>query len=104
MQLELVKNPDIAATLGARKKAGQILVGFALETIDEETHALKKLEAKNLDLIVLNSLRDAGAGFAGDSNKVTLYGKDKKSRTFALKSKHEVAGDIVRAMIPLLLT
>lgn len=104
MQLELVKNPDIAATLGARKKAGQILVGFALETNNEEAHALKKLEAKNLDLIVLNSLRDAGAGFAGDSNKVTLYGKDKKSRTFALKSKHEVAGDIVRAMIPLLLT
>lgn len=65
MQLELVKNPDIAATLGARKKAGQILVGFALETNNEEAHALKKLEAKNLDLIVLNSLRDAGAGFAG---------------------------------------
>jgi phosphopantothenoylcysteine decarboxylase / phosphopantothenate---cysteine ligase len=104
MQLELVKNPDIAATLGARKRAGQILVGFALETNNEEAHALKKLEAKNLDLIVLNSLRDAGAGFAVDSNKVTLYGKDKKSRTFALKSKQEVAGDIVRAMIPLLLT
>lgn len=104
MQLELVKNPDIAATLGARKKTGQILVGFALETHNEEVHALKKLEAKNLDLIVLNSLRDAGAGFAGDANKITIYGKDKKSRTFALKSKHEVAGDIVSAMIPLLLT
>jgi phosphopantothenoylcysteine decarboxylase/phosphopantothenate--cysteine ligase len=104
MQIDLVKNPDIAATLGARKRTGQILVGFALETNNEEEHALKKLDAKNLDLIVLNSMRDAGAGFAGDSNKITIYGKDKKSRTFALKSKYEVADDIVKAMIPLLLT
>lgn len=93
--LELKKTTDIAATLGSRKQPGQWMMGFALETENEHANAVKKLQAKNLDWIVLNSLRDAGAGFGHDTNKITVIDKDERSHEFALKSKHEVAGDLV---------
>lgn len=98
LTLTLTKTDDIAATLGKRKRNGQILVGFALETENEETNALKKLESKNFDLIVLNSLKDSGAGFGHDTNKVTIL-DGKKKVAFELKSKRQVAEDIVRAII-----
>lgn len=98
LTLALTQTHDIAATLGKRKHNGQILVGFALETNAEEANALKKLKSKNFDLIVLNSLNDQGAGFGHDTNKVTLLdGRSKKD--LPLKSKKEVAGDIVQAII-----
>lgn len=93
--IELVKNPDIAKTLGEAKRQGQILVGFALETDHEETNAQGKLASKHLDMIVLNSLRDAGAGFGTDTNKVTIYTADGRALPFCMKSKAEVAGDIL---------
>lgn len=95
LKLELVKNPDIAATLGQRKKPGQLLVGFALETDNELANAQSKLEKKNFDLIVLNSLQDQGAGFNYDTNKITIIGKGNKIRDFELKSKPAVAEDIL---------
>ncbi len=97
--IELTRTPDIAASLGKMKNNGQILVGFALETESEEENALKKLESKNMDLIVLNSLNNPGAGFGHDTNKVTIIDRDKKTRTFELKSKRAVARDIVNAVI-----
>ena len=100
--LELVKTTDILATLGKSKRNGQILVGFALETQDEETNAQDKLHRKNLDFIVLNSMRDEGAGFAGDTNKVTIIGKNGDKEVFGLKSKEEVAKDICSRVIRLL--
>lgn len=93
--LRLVENPDIAAALGGKKRAGQILVGFALETEREADHATDKLRRKNLDAIVLNSLRDAGAGFGTDTNKVTIISADGTSTPYPLKSKSEVAADVV---------
>lgn len=96
--LTLVPTDDIAKTLGQRKRAGQLLVGFALETENEEANALKKLETKNFDLIVLNSLNDPGAGFGYDTNKVTIL--DGKQKIVSdLKSKKAVAADIVEAII-----
>lgn len=95
MHLELVKTVDIAATLGRSKQPGQVLVGFALETNDEETNALAKLEKKNLDFIVLNSLRDAGAGFGHDTNKIAILRRDGSKTAFDLKTKTAVAEDIV---------
>lgn len=94
--IELVKNPDIAATLGARKRAGQTLVGFALETDEADTNARKKLAAKRLDKIVVNSLADAGAGFGTDTNLVTIIDAATGNATrFPLKAKREVAADIL---------
>ena len=94
MTLELEANPDIAYTLGRMKGEGQVMAGFALETNDGEENARKKLEKKNLDFIVLNSLEDKGAGFACDTNKVTVI--DRKDKTvYPLKSKKSVAKDIV---------
>ncbi len=93
--IELVKNPDIAATLGKQKRPGQALVGFALETDDEQTNAIDKMGRKNLDMIVLNSLRDPGAGFQTDTNKVTIFNRDGSSKSFDLKPKSEVASDIL---------
>ena len=93
--LSLVPNTDIAAALGQIKKASQILIGFALETNDEESNALKKMAKKNLDYIVLNSLQDEGAGFQYDTNKVSIICKDGTKKDFALKSKKEVASDII---------
>lgn len=97
--LELEPTPDIAAELGKQKQAGQLLVGFALETQDESCNALSKLKKKNLDLIVLNSLRDPGAGFGGDTNKVTMIDRHEQFYHYDLKSKREVAGDIVDRVI-----
>lgn len=94
--IELVQNPDIAATLGAAKKPGQILVGFALETNDARRHGAEKLTRKHLDMIVVNSLADKGAGFATDTNKVTvLYADGQPAEAFELKSKGAVAADII---------
>jgi len=93
--LKLKPTADIASTLGSKKHSGQILVGFALETNDEVVNAKKKLEKKNLDFIVLNSLNDSGAGFGYDTNKVTIIDNKGNSDTFELKSKTEVASDIV---------
>lgn len=95
MTIELVKNPDIAATLGQQKKPDQVLIGFALETENAEANAQSKLERKNLDYIVLNSLRDPGAGFGTDTNKVSIFGADNKVVHFELKSKEAVARDII---------
>jgi len=102
--LELVKNPDIAASLGKIKNGKQVLVGFALETNNEVENANKKLESKNLDFIVLNTMNDPGAGFGGDTNKVTLIRKDQPSKEFPLKSKIEVANDIADELEALLLS
>jgi phosphopantothenoylcysteine decarboxylase/phosphopantothenate--cysteine ligase len=95
MVLELARTVDIAATLGRQKRPGQLLVGFALETDQENAHARLKLDKKNLDFIVLNSLRDAGAGFGHDTNKITILDREGHTREFPLKSKTEVARDIV---------
>jgi phosphopantothenoylcysteine decarboxylase/phosphopantothenate--cysteine ligase len=92
--IEMVKTKDIALELGKRKKPGQVLVGFALETNDEIQNAKEKLKKKNLDLIVLNSLNDPGAGFQYDTNKVTLLDKSGNMTILELKSKAEVAVDI----------
>lgn len=99
--ITLVKNPDIAATLGARKHEGQILVGFALETDHELDNAAGKMQRKNLDMIVLNSLRDQGAGFGTDTNKVTILRADGSRTDFGLKSKSAVAKDVVDSIIGL---
>lgn len=99
--MELVKNPDIAATLGARKRPGQILTGFALETDNEMANARQKLAKKNLDMIVLNSLADKGAGFGTDTNKVSILTADTVTEV-PLKSKTEVAGDILDRITELL--
>ncbi len=95
MTIELVKNPDIAATLGASKNAQQLLVGFALETNNAMENAQQKLIKKNLDFIVLNSLQDPGAGFNHDTNKITIIDRDNKRSEFELKSKALVAEDIL---------
>lgn len=96
--LTLTANPDIAASLGEMKKTHQLIIGFALETNDEEANAIKKLEKKNLDFIVLNSLQDKGAGFGHDTNKVTILSRDGGKRSFGLKSKKEVAKDIINTV------
>ncbi len=94
-ELTLVPTQDIAAELGRRKTSKQVLVGFALETQNEETNAQHKLEKKNLDYIVLNSLRTEGAGFGHDTNQVTIFSRKGTSQHFPLKSKEEVARDII---------
>ncbi len=101
--IELVKTTDIAALVGKMKKPNQILVGFALETNDEIENAQKKLKGKNLDLIVLNSLNDEGAGFGFDTNKIIIISsKDNNLRQYELKKKAEVAADIVNEIVTLL--
>ncbi|WP_338789916.1 bifunctional phosphopantothenoylcysteine decarboxylase/phosphopantothenate--cysteine ligase CoaBC [Bernardetia sp. MNP-M8] len=98
MVIELTKNPDIAATIGAKKQSSQFLVGFALETNNELENAQSKLKKKNLDMIVLNSLQEKGAGFGHDTNKISII--DSKGKTdFELKSKTEVAQDILKTII-----
>lgn len=99
MSLRLVKNPDIAATLASVKREGQLFVGFALETDNAHANALGKLRKKNLDMVVLNSLQDKGAGFGTDTNKVTILRKDGTERSFPLKSKREVAADIIAEIL-----
>ena len=99
LTLELVKNLDIAATLGQRKRAEQFAVGFALETTNELAHAQDKLHRKNFDLIVLNSLRDAGAGFGHDTNKVTVLDAAGQIVNFELQSKADVARGLVSLIL-----
>ena len=96
MTIELVKNPDILKTMGQQKQH-QFLVGFALETNNEEEHAKAKLEKKNLDMIVLNSLRDEGAGFKNSTNKIKII-THQDLVEFNLKSKDDVAKDILDFM------
>ncbi len=95
MSLELVPTGDIAAAIGQRRRPEGVLVGFALETDHEEDNALGKLRRKNLDMIVLNSMQDKGAGFGTDTNKVTVFYRDGHRQVLPLKSKTEVASDIV---------
>lgn len=97
-QIELTKTVDILAHLGQKKAATQSLVGFALETNNELENALGKLKRKNLDFIVLNSMQDKGAGFAHDTNKITIIDRDGNKNEFALKSKTEVAKDLCQVI------
>lgn len=99
LTIELVKNPDIAASLGREKSRGQLTVGFALETQQGEANARSKLVRKNLDLVVLNTLEDEGAGFGHDTNRITIIGPDNKTRRFELKTKTAVAEDILDAIV-----
>ncbi|MEM0993083.1 MAG: bifunctional phosphopantothenoylcysteine decarboxylase/phosphopantothenate--cysteine ligase CoaBC [Bacteroidota bacterium] len=101
MTLELERTKDIAQALGQVKQSNQILVGFALETNNELANAHSKLIRKNFDFIVLNSLRDQGAGFAHDTNKITILHRDERTLSFDLKSKMAVAQDIVGEMVQL---
>ena len=97
--VSLTKTTDILKTLGSIKTDKQVLIGFALETNNEKEYALQKLQTKNADLIVLNSLQDAGAGFGHDTNKITIFDKTGKAYPFGIKSKKEVAKDIVNTII-----
>ena len=99
LSLQLAKTKDILASLGKIKQPGQTLIGFALETTDEVNNATKKLEAKNADMIVLNSLRDEGAGFGHDTNKTTLLTRDGKKISLPLQSKKEMAVAIVHHIL-----
>lgn len=98
LTLTLKPTKDIAAELGRTKRPGQLLVGFALETDNEEANALEKLRRKNLDMIVLNSLRDAGAGFGVDTNRITVFTADGTKTTYPLESKTAAAAHIVDMM------
>lgn len=97
--IELEPTKDIAAELGRMKTADQKLVGFALETDNEEINAQHKLQKKNLDFIVLNSLKDKGAGFGHDTNKITIINKIGDKKVFPLKPKNEVAKDIIDELL-----
>ncbi len=99
LKIELERTKDIAASLGRIKTKDQLLIGFALETNNEMEFAQKKLTKKNFDFIVLNSLQDKGAGFKGNTNKITIIRKDNKIKNFELKSKDEVANDIVHEIL-----
>lgn len=99
LSLELVKNPDILAWAGENKRSDQVLVGFALETNNAIENAVSKLTKKNLDLIIVNTLEDDGAGFAHDTNRIAILDVHNKITKFELKSKSEVASDIVEYMI-----
>lgn len=100
--ISLSPTTDILAALGKKKKKGQILIGFALETDDGMASAKKKIRKKNLDAIVLNTLRDKGAGFGTETNKITILTRNNKTIKFGLKPKTEVAGDIVEFIIKLI--
>lgn len=97
--LQLTKTKDILKSLGEKKREDQVLVGFALETNDEETNARKKLQTKNADIIVLNSLKDEKAGFGKDTNKVTVFFRNGEERRFEAKNKEDVAKDIIDCII-----
>ncbi len=99
LDISLTSTKDILAELGKQKHKEQILVGFALETENEIPNAIRKLESKNMDMIVLNSLQDKGAGFGYNTNKVTIIDRDKKITEFGLKPKSEVAEDIVSYIV-----
>jgi len=100
--IQLKPTKDIAAEMGRRKSAGQVLVGFALETNNEMEHARLKLEKKNLDLVVLNSMQDSGAGFGTDTNRVTMIDRLGNIDKYELKPKVQVAGDLVQRVLKIL--
>ncbi len=102
LNIELVKTKDILMAMGEKKKPGQILVGFALETDNELENAREKLKRKNLDMIVLNSMNDKGAGFGSDTNKVTLLFKDNTIRNVPLMTKDLVADEILVSLLNLM--
>jgi phosphopantothenoylcysteine decarboxylase/phosphopantothenate--cysteine ligase len=102
LTIELAKTKDILKSLGQMKRNGQILAGFALETTNERDYALGKLQSKNADLIVLNSLNDEGAGFGHDTNKVTIFEKSGNEIAYDRKPKQQVAKDIVDRIVNLL--
>ncbi len=99
LSLQLIKTKDILAALGQQKKNGNFLAGFALETENEKENALKKLKTKNADMIILNSLKDANAGFGFDTNKVSVFFADETSVELELASKKEIANKIVELII-----
>lgn len=99
LELELIRNPDIAALLGARKRVDQFFVGFALESTAGLEEAQRKMEKKHFDAIVLNSLQDPGAGFAHETNKVTLFDREGTIEAYELKSKEAVARDIANFIL-----
>ncbi|MEO6669936.1 MAG: bifunctional phosphopantothenoylcysteine decarboxylase/phosphopantothenate--cysteine ligase CoaBC [Ferruginibacter sp.] len=101
LTINLQKTKDILKALGERKKPGQVLVGFALETNNEKENALKKMHEKNADMIILNSLRDPGAGFGHDTNKIVIFGKAGTEEHFDTKSKKAIASDIINSIIKL---
>jgi phosphopantothenoylcysteine decarboxylase/phosphopantothenate--cysteine ligase len=100
--VELTRTKDILKTLGGLKKKGQLVIGFALETTGEREYALTKLHSKNADMIVLNSLKDNGAGFGFDTNKITIFSKDGSEQAYVQKPKQQVAKDIVDRIVKLL--
>jgi phosphopantothenoylcysteine decarboxylase/phosphopantothenate--cysteine ligase len=102
LTIELAPTKDILKSVGEIKKPNQLLVGFALETNDEVENAKKKIQSKNLDFIVLNSLNDKGAGFGHDTNKVSIIDRNNNIEDYELKSKSEVAADIFNKIISLL--
>tara|TARA_B100000809_G_scaffold240674_1_gene263188 strand:+ start:1 stop:702 length:702 start_codon:yes stop_codon:yes gene_type:complete len=102
LQINLKSTKDILATVGKLKTNNQLLIGFALETANEEKNAKDKLKRKNLDFIVLNSLNDKGAGFGHDTNKITIIDNNNNVEKFELKPKSEVASDIFNKIISLL--
>jgi phosphopantothenoylcysteine decarboxylase/phosphopantothenate--cysteine ligase len=101
LTIELTKTKDILKSLGEKKNERQVLVGFALETSNERKNAIEKLRTKNADLIILNSIKDEGAGFGHDTNKITIFEKGGKEFDFSLKQKEEAARDIVDTIIKL---
>ncbi len=102
LHIDLEPTKDILKSLGEQKQAHQVLVGFALETDNEDENARLKLQKKNLDLIVLNSLNDEGAGFQHNTNKISILDKSNKFHRFELKSKQDVARDIINHIISIL--
>lgn len=102
LHLELKRTTDILASLGKGKRDGQLLVGFALETDNEKENAVRKLREKNVDLIVLNSLQDEGAGFGHDTNKATFLFRDGSEKALPLQSKTALAKDLVDSLIQLI--
>jgi phosphopantothenoylcysteine decarboxylase/phosphopantothenate--cysteine ligase len=101
LTIELVKNPDILRWASEHRNNAQKVVGFALETNNAEENALLKLKSKNLDMIVLNTLENKGAGFQGDTNKITILDKTNSKKEFELKSKIAVAEDIIESILNL---
>ncbi|MBE7177899.1 MAG: bifunctional phosphopantothenoylcysteine decarboxylase/phosphopantothenate--cysteine ligase CoaBC [Mucilaginibacter polytrichastri] len=99
LQIELVKNPDILQAMGEQRSDKQILVGFALETEHEKEHAQEKLQRKRLDMIVLNSLRDEGAGFGTETNQVTIINRGGRETFINMKSKKDIAADLVQHIL-----
>ena len=102
--LRLKPTSDIAESLGGRKKSGQIVAGFALETHNEMANASKKLERKHLDLIIMNSMQDQGAGFGYKTNRITIIDSNNNIDKFELKTKEEAARDILDKIVSMMIT